>query len=82
MYWPPMGGIGWVGWLVGGLFMLLILGVLIALIFFLVRSRSSRQSSDTQITTEHEALEILKVRYARGELSKEEYDDMRRESAT
>ncbi|MFO7680135.1 MAG: SHOCT domain-containing protein [Chloroflexota bacterium] len=79
MFWPHMGGgFGWGGWIVGGLVMLLFLCALVVLIYFIVRSSSSSQSGGGS----NDALEILKQRYARGDISKAEYDEMRRDLAT
>lgn len=82
MFWPHMGGYGWGGWVGGGLIMLLILGAFVALIYFLVRSGTNNQSSGGQSGGRNDALEILKQRYARGDISKAEYDEMRRDLAT
>lgn len=83
MFWPHMGGgFGWGGWIVGGLVMLLFLGALVALVFFIIRSSTNNQSSGGQSGGRNDALEILKQRYARGDISKAEYDEMRRELAT
>jgi putative membrane protein len=71
-----MYGFGWGGWLLGGLMMLLFLGGLIALVFFLIRAfgpGDQRRLAETGET----AQDILKKRYARGEISKEEYEIIR-----
>jgi putative membrane protein len=81
MYWGP--GFGWGGMMFGGLMMLLFWGGLIALAFFAFRafSRSgSWQSRDSARTVAHgddRALTILKERYAKGEIDKEQYERMR-----
>lgn len=82
MFWPHMGGFGWGGWIVGGLVMLLILGAFVALVYFLIRGGSNNQRSDGQSSGSDDALEILKLRYARGDINKAEYDEMRRELTT
>lgn len=79
MFWPHMGGFGWGGWVAGGLMMLLILGAFVTLVYFLVRSGANNQSSSGQNGGRNDALEILKQRYARGDISKAEYDEMRRD---
>ncbi len=81
MYWGP--GFGWGGMFFGGLMMLLFWGGLIVLGFLAFRAltRSGNwQSRDTSPTLERSAdnaLAILKERYARGEIDKEQYDRMR-----
>jgi putative membrane protein len=72
-------GIGWVELLCGGFVVLLVLGGLIALaVILLTRSYSGRGSSGGATrTSSRTPLEILQERYARGEISKEEYLEMR-----
>ena len=78
MFWPHMGvGFGWGGWLIGGLLMLLVLGAFVTLVYFLIRNSNSNHSSNRQGGTSNNALEILKQRYARGDISKEEYETVR-----
>ncbi len=66
------------GWMLfGGLFGLILwlalLALLVVLIVSVVRdSRYGRASARA-----NDALEILKARYARGEITKEDYDNMR-----
>lgn len=64
---------GW-GW-AGGLFMLILWILIIVLIILLIRrlvSSGNSQSSSSQ--QGDSALEILKNRYARGEIDKEEFE--------
>ena len=67
----------------GGLMMLLFWGGFLALIFFAVKSFAQSRSSQggSSSTGAHnssdKAVGVLKERYARGEISKEEYDDIR-----
>jgi putative membrane protein len=81
---------GW-GWMFsGGLMMVLFWGVLIALVVLAVRGLTGGASSTTNDThvgaTRREAgappLEILQARYARGEISREEYETIRRDLQT
>ena len=81
MYWGH--GFGW-GWMLfGGLMMLLFWGALIALAFFAFRalSRSSggsaRDLTHPVVRSDDRALAILKERYAKGEIDKEQYERMR-----
>ena len=81
MYWGH--GFGW-GWMMfGGLMMLLFWGGLIAVAFFAFRAftRSgggqSRDASRIAPRGEDRALAIVKERYAKGEIDKEQYERMR-----
>ena len=75
MWWHS--GWGWGGWLVGGLMMLLFWGLLIAVVVVLVRAAGSAgrpggpSTRDSQ--PEADALRILDERFARGELTEDEY---------
>ena len=80
MWWNHGAGMGWmVG---GGLMMLLFWGGLIFLfglgIWALIRSGQQRSGdpSQTSIARPARALEILKERYARGEITRAEYEEM------
>jgi len=67
--WHHMSGWG------GGFFMWIVLVVLVAAIIYLIlRQRDLSSGSAGQ-----DALEILKQRYARGELTKQEYEQMRKD---
>ena len=61
------------GWIVTFIFWGLILFLVVKLFQVLFRTRSGNSDSDSQ------ALNILKNRYARGEISKEDFDRMRKE---
>lgn len=68
--------------LFGGLMMLVFWGGLILLGVLAVRALmqgSMTQRTGPSALPENRALEILKERYARGELTKEQYEDMRRD---
>lgn len=70
-YYPgTMGAWGWGGMLLG----MVLIAAFAVLIFFVVRV-SIRHASPAR--AEPEAFEILKMRYAKGEISKEEYEDMK-----
>ncbi len=69
---PMMGGVGWI-------FMLLlwgfaIVGVICTVQWFLSRGKSEKEGRPSQ-----SALDILKSRYARGDLTEEEYARMKRD---
>ncbi len=65
----------------GSLFMILFWGVVIALGVWLISGLVSRTSSQppTSLPPADSALDILKKRYARGEITKEQYEQMRRD---
>ena len=81
-YEGPMGGWGQ-GWGPmmyyghGGVFMWLLFLALVAVVIFLV-VRTSKLSGQAQPPAET-PLDILKKRYAKGEITKEEYDRMKNE---
>ena len=84
MFWPQhMMGYGWVGWLVGGLVMLLFWGGLIAIVVFTVRALSGANRGKTiKASSGETALDILKRRYAQGEIDKAEFEAIRRDIET
>jgi putative membrane protein len=77
--------LGWVRLFFGGLFMLLFWIALIAVIVLVVRAlmRSSGgahvAASGPTAPSHDNALAILRERYARGEITKEEYDRIRQD---
>lgn len=68
---------GWAWMILGGLMMLLFWGGLIALIVLAVRSLSA--PGQPVVGPGESPIEILKRRYAAGEISKAEYQQMRRD---
>jgi putative membrane protein len=78
-------GFSW-GWMFfGGFMMILFWGGIIALIVLAVRGLTGSGSSTVNsapANTSGSALRIVKERYARGEITKEEYDEMRRDLET
>ena len=71
-----MGGGWFIGLLVLLLFVLVIGGAVVAILF--ARGGSARGSGPMhQARREDEALEILRGRYARGEITREEFERMR-----
>jgi putative membrane protein len=73
--WGAHEGMGW--WMViGWVWFIVFWGVIIYLIFSLMERVSGRTRSD-----DVSPQEILKRRYARGEISKQQYDEMRRDLA-
>ena len=72
-----MNGAGWAMGLGGWLWMILVLvasvAIVVALVWLAVSGVAGRRSSTTE-----EAAHILKARFARGEISSEEYEQARR----
>ena len=78
MFWPQHMGLGWGGWILGGLMMLLFWGGLIALAVYTVRAfTNSNQDKAAKTPIQESALDILKRRYARGEIDQTEYEAIR-----
>ncbi len=73
-----MNGIGWGGMWLGGIFWLVIIGVVIwAVITFVNNNRYGNR--DYYYPRQESALDILKKRYAKGEITKEEFERMKRD---
>jgi putative membrane protein len=73
----------WWMWLIGIFVMFLFWGGMIALVIYAIRAvaRSSRVDNERSPTyyKSSSALDILKERYARGEISRDEYLQLRRD---
>ncbi|MFV2041365.1 MAG: SHOCT domain-containing protein [Candidatus Hydrothermarchaeales archaeon] len=69
-------GLGWM--LMGGVFMILFWVAVILLIIWLYRQITGAQG----VVQADSALEILKQRYARGEIGKEEFEKMKKDLLT
>lgn len=67
------GGGMWFGWI----FWLLIIGVIIWAVVTVVNNNNRRQQN--YFPQKEDALEILKKRYAKGEITKEEFEQMKRD---
>ncbi len=76
MWWDHMGGYGGWGWGFGWLFMVLFWVLVIAGLVALLRWLFGRESRGFP---NDRALEILAERYARGEIDREQYEEMRRD---
>ena len=78
--WEIPAGIGWgtvcgtAGGGLGGLWMLLFWGGLIALVIWAIMRLTRRDDS----TPKHEPLDVAKGRYARGEVSREEFEQIKK----
>ncbi len=62
-------GIGW-GW---------IIGIIVLLIIILVVLRSAGQQKKAEYRDNKTALDILKERYAKGEINKEEFEERKKD---
>jgi putative membrane protein len=69
-------GMGWLGLVMMGVFWVLVIAAIILLIRWRVTSGSSRGRDSTAGDS---ALEILKKRYARGEINREEFEEKKRD---
>ena len=78
--WNYGSGFGWFGLGLGWIFMLFWWLLVIAGIVFLVRWLMRQAKGGTGLLGKS-ALDILKERYARGEISKQEFEEKKREIA-
>jgi len=62
---------------VGPLMMIVLIGVIVVVVVLLLRWLGDHRPS-ARASTEGSAIEILKERFARGEIDKEEYQERRR----
>lgn len=70
-------GMGWFGMIFMLLFWVLIIAGIVFLIRWLVQSSGSRNRSN--VGTGSQAMDILKERYAKGEISQDEFESMKKE---
>ncbi len=79
---PGGGMMGW-GWygmgFLGWLFMLVFWGLIITVLVLVVQRLWDRRRPGSGEGSGEAPLDILKRRYARGEIGKEEYDQMKRD---
>jgi putative membrane protein len=66
-------GFGW--WIFGGIFMIIFWGGLIALIVWAV-TRLTRRGGPPE---RHDAMDIARERYARGEITREQFDQIKKD---
>jgi putative membrane protein len=70
-------GMGWFGMIFMIIFWGLIIVGLVLLIRWLIQNTSSRASSD--VSTGSKAMNILKERYAKGEINRDEFESMKKD---
>ncbi len=81
-YYGPQGTVGWghmmhYGFGYGGMFMWIIFLIVIGLlIYFFVQAQKTKSQTPAQNESH---LDILKKRYAKGEIAKEEYEKMKKD---
>lgn len=73
-----MSGDGWGGWIAGAFMMLIFWGGLVTLVVLGVRAFGSRSTNTIEPTRRTDAREILAERYAKGEISEEEFEQRTR----
>jgi putative membrane protein len=76
---PHMWGMGWHGWFFGAIMMAILVTALIALIVVLAfRAGGGMHAHPPHQPPPKTALDILKERFARGEIDKTEFEERRR----
>lgn len=76
--WYMHEGIGW--WMVfGAIWMVLFWGGIIALIVWGISKLSGRRESGPSATGRRDPLEIAKERYAKGDISREEFEQIKKD---
>ncbi len=78
--WGHMGDWGW-GWGIFSMLMMTVFwGAVLLLVFYALRGAASRgnQTTETFARQEDRALSILQERYARGEITRDEFEERRR----
>jgi len=73
-----MDGMGWGGMWFGPFIWLLIIGVIIWVVITFTNN-SRRRDQNNNFPHQESALDILKKRYAKGEITKEEFEQMKRD---
>jgi len=73
MWWPF--GHGW--WFLGGFIWLFWIAILVGLVYFI--KWVARQNKPRETKTGETPLDVLKMRYARGEINKEEFEQKKKD---
>lgn len=74
-----MGGWGWMGMVFNLLILILIVAALIMAIRWVLQGGRSREGNDTRQGSSGRAMEVLKERYARGEIDKDEFEQKKKD---
>lgn len=75
-YWHD--GAGW--WMMfGGIWMLIFWGAIIALVVWVVKKLTERGAAGSANQQKRGPLDIAKERYAKGEISKDEFEQMKKD---
>ena len=75
--WEHHEGMRW--WMVfGGIWMVVFWGAIIALVVWGIKRLTQSGGSGSSHTSHRDPLEIAKERYAKGEISKEEFEEIKR----
>jgi len=77
-YGPHMGYGGGYGWFIGPLFMVVFVAVIVVIVVLLVRWIAAPPAHPHAAPPGRTPLDILKERFARGEIDKEEFEERRR----
>ena len=78
MWYMHDAGMGW--WMLfGGIGMLAFLAAVIVLTVWGIRKLSDRGDSEPKTNAKRDPLEIAKERYAKGEISKEEFEQIKKD---
>lgn len=72
-------GMGWVGLILTLLFWVLVIYGVVALIRWIMQTASGQSSLNANDGESSRAMEILKERYARGEISRDEFESMKKD---
>jgi putative membrane protein len=76
--WGYRGAMGWYGWIGPALMLALWAAIIVGIVFFI---RAVARQGRARLPREESALDILKKRYARGEINKEEFEQKKSDLA-
>lgn len=76
--WHYHDGMGW--WMVfGGIWMIIFWGLVVALVVWGIRRLTERKNSGSDNTKKSDALDIARERYAGGEITREEFEQIKKD---
>ena len=76
---PGTWGMGWFGLIFTVLFWVLVVWGIIALIRWILQAKIGQSGADASNRESSRAMEILKERYAKGEISRDEFESMKKD---